>query len=241
MLRDGTGPSIITTISVAAVGFGRCSSDKLIDRNFVVFCELANPVVKRVCVPENPLESILKLQTCRRQYIPKRQFMRQISHFVIGITLVVSMTGCTQSHSVGVPGDQVRFNDPTMPDQPALALNDRVKVNPTTGQAALGTLIELTPDMLYLGEGWQFQTDQIRTLHVSWGTQRLGTRGMIYGGLIGVGIGIAAGLIFDAGSQETAAAAVAIGLGGMLSGYWAGQFVTYENWKEVPPEEWRRP
>ena len=109
-----------------------------------------------------------------------------------------------------------------------------------TGQPAVGTLIELTPEMLYLGEGFQFRTDQIRDLHVSWGTQRLGSRGIAYGGLIGVGIGIAAGLILDAGSQETAAAAVAIGLGGMLSGYWAGQFVIYENWKEVPPEVWRR-
>jgi len=165
--------------------------------------------------------------------------MSRISHFVILILLVASATGCAQSHSLGVPADQVRFNDPTMPDQPTLALNDRVKVNPGTGQAAVGTLIELTPDMLILAEGWQFQTDQIRNLHVSWGTQRLGAKGMLYGGLIGFGIGIAAGLIFDAGPEETASAAVAIGLGGMLSGYWAGQFVTYENWKEVPPEEWR--
>ncbi|MFV1979602.1 MAG: hypothetical protein ACC655_00470, partial [Rhodothermia bacterium] len=125
--------------------------------------------------------------------------------------------------------------------QPALALNDRVKVNPTTGQLVVGTLVELTPELLYLGEGWQFQTDQIRTLHVSWGTRRLGTRGILYGGLIGVGIGAAAGLILGAEPQETASAALAIGLGGMLSGYWAGQFITYEKWKEVPPEEWRRP
>ena len=174
-------------------------------------------------------------------YIPKNTIMRQISHVAIWILLVVGAAGCTQYHSVGVPADHVRFNDPTMPDQPALALNDRVKVNPVTGQTAVGTLIELTPDMLVLAEGWEFQTDQVRNLHVSWGTQRLGSRGMLYGGLIGIGTGIAAGLIFDAGSQETAAAAVATGLGGTLAGYWAGQIVTYENWKEVPPEEWRQP
>ncbi len=167
--------------------------------------------------------------------------MRLISLVVVGMVFIAGLTGCSQYHSVGVPADQVRFNDPMRPNQPALALNDRVKVNPTTGHVTVGTLIELTPDMLFLGEGAQFPTDQIKNLHVSWGTQRLGTRGMIYGGLIGVGIGLAAGLVFNAGSQETAAAALGIGLGGMLSGYWAGQIVIHEKWKKVPPEEWRRP
>ena len=167
--------------------------------------------------------------------------MSRISHVVIGIVLIAGASGCAQYHSVCVPADQVRFNDPTKPDQPPLALNDRVKVNPTTGQATVGTLIELTSDRLYLGEGLQFNPDQVRDLHVSWGTKPLGMQGVLYGGLIGVGLGITAGLIFNAGPEETAAATLATGLGGMLAGYWAGRIVVNEKWVEVPPDVWRQP
>ena len=166
--------------------------------------------------------------------------MTRISDFLIGIALIASVAGCTQTRTLGVPSEEVRFNDSSRPNQPPLALNDRVKVAPKTGETTVGTLIELTPDMLFLGEGHQFETENIRALHVSWGTQRLGTRGILYGGLIGAGIGLAAGLIFDAESSDIAAATVATGLAGMLGGYWAGRAITYETWKEVPSEEWRQ-
>jgi len=126
----------------------------------------------------------------------------------------------------------------------AADLGVRVRLTPFTGSPVTGTLFRLTGDTVRLSfPDAGFALDQVRKLEVSRGRRP----NVVWGGLIGGGIGAVGGVAIGAllggiygeggGELEGAAFLGAIGLGGgAVIGGITGLFVETQRWRPVAPE-----
>jgi hypothetical protein len=125
-----------------------------------------------------------------------------------------------------------------------LTPNDRIRVDYYHGASAIGTLGGILSDTLYFAECGETPVAAIKAISISGGTHRKQAEGALYGGLTGVALGLAVGLIFTDSESETRASdvlteAIVFGLGGTMAGFWLGTMAEREDWYPVPENQWR--